>query len=103
MDSDEFHYHGEQLIDGVVFGSGTRKEDLINIRDDLQYFEDDIIVATYPKAGMTWMGLLPDTLSWGLRMHRECRERFPRLRGLAITTCVTAGSWRTCYDACRDR
>ena len=22
------------------------------------------------------MGLLPDTLNFGLRMHRECRERF---------------------------
>ena len=24
------------------------------------------------------MGLLPDTQNFGLRMHRECRERFPR-------------------------
>ena len=26
------------------------------------------------------MGLLPDTYNCGLRMHRECRERFPRHR-----------------------
>ena len=24
-----------------------------------------------------FLGFLPDTLNWGLRMHRECRERFP--------------------------
>ena len=24
------------------------------------------------------MGLLPDTLNWGLGMRRKCRERFPR-------------------------
>ena len=39
----------------------------------------------------------------GLRMHRECRERFPRQRGLAIPTCITARAWRTCHDAYRDR
>ena len=33
-------------------------------------------------------------------MHRECRERFPRRRGLAIPTCITA---RASRDACRDR
>ena len=36
------------------------------------------------------MGLLPDTQNCGLRMSRECRERFPRHRGLAIPTCITA-------------
>ena len=34
------------------------------------------------------MGILPDTLNCGLRMRRECRQRFP--------------AWRTCRDACRD-
>ena len=38
-----------------------------------------------------------------MRMRRECRERFPRHRGLAIPTCITARAWRTCRDACRDR
>ena len=37
-----------------------------------------------------------------LHMRRECRERFPRHRGLAILTCITARAWRTCRDACRD-
>ena len=41
--------------------------------------------------------LLPDTKNWGLRMRRECRERFPHHRGLVIPTCITA------RDACRDR
>ena len=41
------------------------------------------------------MGLLPDTQSCGLRMRRECRERFPRHNCLAIPTCITARTWRT--------
>ena len=36
------------------------------------------------------MGLLPDTQNCGLRMRRECRERFPSHRRLAIPTCITA-------------
>ena len=36
-------------------------------------------------------------------MRRECRERFPRYRGLAILTCITVLAWRACRDACRDR
>ena len=42
------------------------------------------------------------TRNYGLRMRRECRERFPRHHGLAIPTCVTARARRTCRDACRD-
>ena len=49
------------------------------------------------------MGLLPNTQKCGLRMRLECRERFPRHRGLAIPACITARAWRTCRDACRDR
>ena len=36
-------------------------------------------------------------------MCRECRERFPHHRGLAIPTYITARASRTCRDACRDR
>ena len=49
------------------------------------------------------MGLSPDTWNYGLRMRRECRERFPRHRGLATPTCITAHAWRACHDAWRDR
>ena len=35
-------------------------------------------------------GLWPDTQNCGLRMRRECRERFPRHRGLAIPPFFTA-------------
>ena len=49
------------------------------------------------------IGLLLDTWNWGLRMRRECRERFPHHRGLAIPTCTTARIRRTCRDACWDR
>ena len=49
------------------------------------------------------MGLLPDTQNCGLRMRRECRERLPRHRGLAIPTCIMTRAWHTCRDACRDR
>ena len=45
------------------------------------------------------MGLLPDTLNCGLRMRRECRERFPHPRRLEIPTCITARASRTCRDA----
>ena len=50
-----------------------------------------------------WMGLLPDTLNYGLRMRRECRERIPRHRlqrkplvsdpGMHHGTCVTRVPW----------
>ena len=36
------------------------------------------------------MNLLPDRSKCGLPMSRKCRERFPRHRGLAIPTCITA-------------
>ena len=36
-------------------------------------------------------------------MRRECRERFPRHRGWAIPTCITARASHTCRDACRDQ
>ena len=49
------------------------------------------------------MGLLPDTLYDGLRMHRECQDRFPRHRlqrkpvvsdpGMHHGTCVTHVPW----------
>ena len=39
--------------------------------------------------------LLPDTWNCGLRMRRECRERFPRHCGLTIMTCIASGFlWR---------
>ena len=38
-----------------------------------------------------------------MRMHRECRERFPRHCWLAIPTYITARASRTCRDACRNR
>ena len=49
------------------------------------------------------MGLLPDTYTCGFCMRRECRERIPHHRGLAIPTCITARASRTCRDACWDR
>ena len=33
---------------------------------------------------------------YGLRMRRKFRKRFPRHRGLAIPTCITARAWRRC-------
>ena len=36
------------------------------------------------------MGLLPETYNCGLRMRRECRERFPHHGGLAIPARITA-------------
>ena len=48
------------------------------------------------------MDLLPDMKRSGLRMLRECRERFPHQRGLAIPTCITTRACRTYRDAYRD-
>ena len=36
-------------------------------------------------------------------MSRECRERFPRRRGLENPTCIRARVRRMCLEACRDR
>ena len=63
---------------------------------------------TFCYDAMTWlmerfddgMGLLPGMSKCGLCMRRECRERFPRHRGLAISTCITV---HACHDPCRDR
>ena len=49
------------------------------------------------------VGLLPDIWNCGLPMRRECRERFPHHRGLAIPACISARASRTCRDVCRDR
>ena len=43
----------------------------------------------WKPGNMQYMGLLPDTLNCGLRMHLEWRKRFVRHRGLAISTCIT--------------
>ena len=48
------------------------------------------------------MGLLPDTENCGLHVCQECQERFPRHRGLAIPTCITARASRMCRDACQE-
>ena len=39
----------------------------------------------------------------GCACARNAGKGFPRYRGLAIPTCITARAWRTCRDACRDR
>ena len=61
-----------------------------------------MVVQTQTTWSPVVMGLLPDTQSCSV-MRRECRERFPRFRKLAIPTCITARASRTCRDACRDR
>ena len=63
-------------------------------------------ICEYQPGEHSWrhdLGLLPYTWNCGLRMHRECRERFACHRGLTIPTCITARAWRTFRDACRDR
>ena len=64
--------------------------------------QSGFIVSCFLQVSLA-MSLLPDTQNCGLRMHRECRERFPRHRELVIPTCITARAWRTCRDACRDQ
>ena len=78
MDTDEYHYPNEFTLDGTVFGPDTPKKDLIHIRDDLEFLEDDIVVATYPKAGKTCMGVTAKPsysgLILGLRPANERRR-----------------------------
>ena len=57
----------------------------------------------FGTAWLVCMDLLSDTENCGLCMRRECQERFPRHRWLAIPTCITARASRTCRDECRDR
>ena len=47
----EWRYPGEHVVDGVTFTDGIQLETLTYIRDELAMFSDDIVVATYPKAG----------------------------------------------------
>ena len=61
MDTKEYHYPGELSLNGIVFLPDTPKEGLVHIRDDLHFLEDDIVVATYPKAGKTCMGVTART------------------------------------------
>ena len=61
-----------------------------------------------PSCRLPWvpgnrMDFLPDTQNCGLHIRRKCRESFPRHRGSAIPTCITARASRTCRNACRDR
>jgi len=52
---EDWHYHGEHVFDGATYeGDYFRQEDLKCIRDELEFKKDDIVVATYPKAGTTW-------------------------------------------------
>ena len=61
MDTAEYHYLGEFSLDGVVFTGDTPKDDIVHIRDDFRFLEDDIILATYPKAGKTCMDIPAET------------------------------------------
>ena len=68
-------------------------------------FEYDIIGSrmAYPISQKVGMGLLKDTQNCGLRIRRECRERFPRHRlqrkplvsdlGMHRGTCATHMQW----------
>ena len=72
------------------------------------YINVIIYVCPYSSSSATirktsHMGILPDTRNCGLRMRRECRERFPRHRllrkpllsdpGMHHGTCMTQVSW----------
>ena len=95
-----FHMMSMCVTDQNKYGirrqcSGVFRLKLLVVKRLLKGFDGKVKTAA--------MGLLPDTQNYGLRMRRECRERFPRHRELAILICTTARAWRTCRDACRDR
>ena len=87
-----------------------------HIHRKMKLISEVVFSISYIISGFWWlfsMGLLPDTLNCGLRMRRECRERFPRHRlqrkplvtdpGMHHGTCVTHVPWcmprsLTCVD-----
>ena len=50
----------------------------------------------FPAMELTQLASCQIRKNCGLRMLRECRERFPHYRGLAIPACIMARAWRTC-------
>ena len=79
----------------------------ISIQDTWLENDQDTSLSKIPEYNLikavVYMGLLPDTKNCGLRMHRECWERFPRRRlqrkppvsdpGMHNGTCVTHVPW----------
>jgi len=51
----EWHHYGEHVFDDVTYEGDMTPNNLTYIRDEIEFNKDDVIVATYPKAGTTWM------------------------------------------------
>ena len=47
----DYYYPDEFVMDGVMYEPGTPEKDLIYIRDQLEFQEDDILLTCYPKCG----------------------------------------------------
>ena len=47
----EYHYPDEIIFDGDVYDLSYRAKDLQYLRDEYEFDAQDIVVATYPKAG----------------------------------------------------
>ena len=82
----QYRYFGSTLLYNLAKGIKQRIRDSLACNADA--FRDGVVMI---------MKLLPKTYNCGLRMRRECRERFPRHRRSAIPACITA------RVACRDR
>ena len=63
---------------------------------------DFVLPATEFESSKTY-GPLARYLKLGVAHARECRERFPRHRWLAIPACIRVRARRTSRDACWDR
>ena len=47
----EWHSPGEYFHEGIAYNKDISLQYLLEIRDHMEMFSDDIIVATYPKTG----------------------------------------------------
>ena len=93
--------------DNLITVSFQPRSLLWNCMENLSTIYNAFIVIYCGSAKVIYTHIYPysplsDTWNWGSRMRRECRQRLPRHRRLAIPTCITARAWRTCRDARQD-
>ena len=101
-----FQYYPFVIVNGKSLNStegGQHAHTYSGYCTDIMKLLAIVLNFTYVHNNASIMGLLPDTENCGLRMRRECRERFPRHRfqrkplvsdpGMHHDRCVTHVPW----------